>query len=140
MPEVNEQYAWPTGHHPDMGDPELNHMQAHEVERLREVNEREAAARATAGTKPEDPPLVTGKALKLTELDSLKYKVLVERAQRLQLLLEKKASEFRQAQEQQRTNSEELGALLDSFGVKYGLDFHNQHITEDGTIVPNGPR
>jgi len=105
--------------HPDLGDPEATHL-ANQAMNL--------------------PPLVTGKVVTLEELDLLRYKVLVERAQKLQLLLEKKASEFRQAQEQQHTNAVELGALLDGFGVKYALDFHKNHITEDGKVVPTGPR
>lgn len=103
----------------------------------------ERAAKALETSKPEvagvqdvPPALVTGKVVALDELDLLRYTVLVERAQKLQLLVDKRKAELMQTSSVAKRNSDELGALLDTFSVKYGVDFHNYGIAEDGKILP----
>ncbi len=138
MPEINEQYNWPTGSHPDCIDPDAVQPHNNEVALIQAMVHQQGAG--TVGAQDVPPPLVTGRVTVLDEVDLLRYTLLVERAQKLQLLLEKQATEFRLTQDQQQTNGNELGVLLDHLGVKYGVDFHNNRIEPNGKVMPCTPR
>lgn len=85
------------------------------------------------------PALVTGKAPgPLEELEFLKYSVLVERAQKFQLLIKVRNAELHEVMAAGAANSEALGAVLSELGEKYGVDFHVSRIDGNGQIV-NGP-
>lgn len=93
---------------------------------------------------PDEPPglptipAAAPTALVLNEVDLLKYKLLLERVQRLQMQRQLATMHFQNTITVERETSEELGILLDTLGAKYNTDFHANTIDQStGHIRPN---
>lgn len=85
---------------------------------------------------PTMPPSAPKPAEAVEELDLLRYIALHERFQRQHYELELAKVRLASLQGQQLATGDELGALLDTLGSKYNVDFHTHRIQPDGSIIP----
>lgn len=87
---------------------------------------------------PTIPAAVPAAMPVLEEVDLLRYKLLIERVQRLRLQQHVDSLQLKITVDLGNTTANELGALLDTLGAKYNTDFHTHLIDQDtGHIRPN---